>query len=85
MIEIGIFGGTFNPIHTRQLMVAQCALEQFELDKVIFVPNGTPPHKKTDVLDKESRFEMVAAAVRDNPRFEASRIEIDRPRHHLQH
>jgi nicotinate-nucleotide adenylyltransferase len=79
MIEIGIFGGTFNPIHTRQLMVAQCALEQFKLDKVIFVPNGTPPHKKTDVLDKESRFEMVAAAVRDNPRFEASRIEIDRP------
>ena len=60
-------------------MVAQCALEQFKLDKVIFVPTGTPPHKKTDVLDKESRFEMVAAAVRDNPRFEASRIEIDRP------
>ena len=60
-------------------MVAQCALEQFKLDKVIFVPNGTPPHKKTDVLDNESRFEMVAAAVRDNPRFEASRIEIDRP------
>lgn len=79
MQELGIMGGTFNPIHTRQLMVAQCAVEQFGLAKVLFVPNGNPPHKKTDLLDKELRFEMVEAAVRDNPRFEASRIEVDRP------
>jgi nicotinate-nucleotide adenylyltransferase len=79
MIEIGIMGGTFNPPHTRQLMVAQCALDQHKLTKVIFVPNGTPPHKKVDVLEKEARFEMVAAAVRPNACFEASRIEIDRP------
>lgn len=79
MREIGIMGGTFNPLHTRELMVAQCAVHDFGLDKVLFIPNGTPPHKKVDVLDRESRFEMVEAAVRDNPRFEASRIEIDRP------
>lgn len=79
MTEIGIFGGTFNPMHTRELMIGQCALEQFGLAKVIYMPNGTPPHKKTDLLDRESRFEMVAAAVADNAKFEASRLEIDRP------
>ncbi|MGH9550293.1 MAG: nicotinate-nucleotide adenylyltransferase [Terriglobales bacterium] len=79
MIEIGVMGGTFNPIHGRQLMVAQCALDQFGLAKVIFVPNGTPPHKQNDVLDRQSRFELVVAATKDNPLFEASRIEIDRP------
>jgi nicotinate-nucleotide adenylyltransferase len=79
MIEIGIMGGTFNPMHIRELAVAQFALEQHGLAKVIFVPNGTPPHKKVDVLDRENRFEMVKAGVRDNPLFEASRIEIDRP------
>lgn len=79
MTEIGIMGGTFNPMHIRELALAQFALEQHGLKKVIFVPNGTPPHKKVDVLDRESRFEMVQAGVRDNPLFEASRIEIDRP------
>lgn len=79
MTEIGVMGGTFNPMHIRELAVAQFAQEQHGLAKVIFVPNGTPPHKKTDVLDRESRFEMVEAGVKDNPLFEASRIEIDRP------
>lgn len=79
MTELGIMGGTFNPMHVRELALAQFALEQHGLKKVIFVPNGTPPHKKSDVLDRESRFEMVAAGVKDNPLFEASRIEIDRP------
>lgn len=79
MKELGIMGGTFNPIRTRQLLVGQCALEQFFLDKILYVPNGEAPHKRTDVLDKELRFEMVAAAVADHPQFEASRIEIDRP------
>lgn len=75
---IGIMGGTFNPIHSRHLMVAQCAVDQLALDEVLFIPTGQPPHKKTDLLDKEERFEMVAAACADNPKFTASRIEIDR-------
>jgi nicotinate-nucleotide adenylyltransferase len=79
MRHIGIMGGAFNPPHTRHLMVAQAALGQFNLEKVLFVPSGNPPHKKTDLLDKELRFAMVAAAVADNPLFEASRIEVDRP------
>lgn len=78
MIELGIMGGTFNPIRTRELLVAQCALEQYQLAKVVFVPNGSPPHKHDDLLDKEWRFEMVEAAAADNQRFEASRMEIDR-------
>jgi nicotinate-nucleotide adenylyltransferase len=79
MTELGIFGGTFNPIHTRELMIGQRASEQFGLVKVKYIPNRQPPHKKTDLLDPELRYEMVAAAVQDNDRFEASRIEIDRP------
>jgi len=79
MEELGIMGGTFNPIRIRELMVAQCGKEQYRLKKVLFIPNGTPPHKLNDLLDREWRFEMVDAAVQDNPGFEASRIEIDRP------
>lgn len=78
MRHIGVMGGAFNPIHTRHLMVAQKAMDQFGLEKVIFVPSGNPPHKKTGMLDKELRFAMVVAAISDNPRFEASRLEIDR-------
>lgn len=76
--ELGIMGGAFNPIHSRHLMVAQCAVDQLGIEKVLFVPSGQPPHKKAGMLDKEERFAMVAAAVADNSSFEASRIEIDR-------
>jgi len=72
-------GGAFNPIHLGHLMLAQRAKDQFQLEKVIIVPSSTPPHKRAGLLDKELRFEMVAAAVADNPGLEASRLEIDRP------
>lgn len=79
MREIGIMGGTFNPVHMRELMVAQFAVEQFGLEKVLFMPNGKPPHKKgKDVLHKNIRFRLVVVSTKDNPRFEPSRIEIDR-------
>ncbi|MBS1994413.1 MAG: nicotinate (nicotinamide) nucleotide adenylyltransferase [Cyanobacteria bacterium SZAS LIN-3] len=79
MKELGIMGGAFNPIHSRHLLVAQCAIDQLGMSKVLFVPSGDPPHKKDGLLDKESRFEMVQLACSDNPLFEASRLEIDRP------
>jgi nicotinate-nucleotide adenylyltransferase len=72
-------GGAFNPIHTRHLLVGQCAIDQLGLTKVLFVPSGDPPHKKVGLLDKEARFEMVQLACSDNPLFEASRLEVDRP------
>ena len=79
MKELGLSCGTFNPIHDWHLIVAQCAADQFALDKVLLIPNGQPPHKKNDVLDKESRWEMVVAAAATNPgMFEANRIELDR-------
>jgi nicotinate-nucleotide adenylyltransferase len=75
--RIAINGGTFNPIHNGHLMVAQAALEQHGLDKVLWIPNGHPPHKP-HTLDKEMRYNMVVAATAHNPDFIVSRIEIDR-------
>jgi len=77
--RIGILGGTFNPIHYGHLIMAETIRESFELDKILFIPSGQPPHKTCSVLaDAESRFEMVQRAVGSNRFFEASRIEIDR-------
>lgn len=77
--RIGILGGTFNPIHNGHLLMAETVRESFELDKILFIPSGQPPHKTNDtVADAESRYEMVQRAVGSNRYFEASRIEIDR-------
>lgn len=78
MPQLGVFCGTFNPIHLGHLLIAEFAYDQFNLDKVLFIPNSTPPHKQKDILDKESRYELMLAAIEDNPHFEASRIEMDR-------
>lgn len=81
MREIGLMGGACNPPHFGHFQMAMCALEQFRLDKVIFMPSGTPPHKKDDLLDKEQRFELLDAEIKavNDPRLESSRLEIDRP------
>lgn len=76
--NIGIFGGTFNPIHIGHLMIAELALEAFDLERVIFVPSSHPPHKDSDVIDAVYRYEMTAAAVSDNPRFTISDVELKR-------
>ena len=75
--KIGIFGGTFDPVHTAHLHMARCALEQAELDKVIFVPNGTPPHKSNSgITSGEHRYNMLVLATEDNHRFEVSEYEL---------
>ena len=77
--RVGLFGGTFNPLHTAHLRVAEKALEQFELSKILFIPNGIPPHKAVELgCSKEDRFVMVQRAIADSERLEVSRIEIDR-------
>lgn len=77
--KIGIFGGTFNPIHIGHLIVAEAVRESFGLDRILFVPSGVPPHKSyEEVTVAEHRYAMVECAVRSNPYFEASRIEVDR-------
>lgn len=77
--KIGIFGGTFNPIHCGHLIIAETVREKLSLDKVIFIPSGQPPHKPdNEVIDPEYRYEMVSRAVASNRFFEASVIEIKR-------
>ncbi len=78
MPKIGLFCGTFNPIHIGHLIIAECARAQFNLDKVLFVTSPNPPHRNEDLLDAESRHELVEAAVDENPAFEACRMELER-------
>ncbi|MDO6355354.1 nicotinate-nucleotide adenylyltransferase [Caloramator sp. CAR-1] len=78
MQNIGLFGGTFNPIHLGHLIIANEVLESLRLDKIIFIPTGVPPHKDIGVVKGKHRFEMVKLAIEDNPYFEVSDIEIKR-------
>lgn len=75
--KVGIFGGTFNPIHYGHLMIADNACEQFDLEKVIFMPTGHSPHKEFMGEDMSlHRCRMVETAIADNPMFEISYREI---------
>ncbi len=77
--KIGIMGGTFNPVHHGHLVTAQEAIDQFDLDEVIFIPTGDPPHKIEDLLaHAEDRYLMTVIATSSNSSFFVSRIEIDR-------
>lgn len=78
-MKLGIFGGTFNPIHLGHLLIAQDACEAFGLDQVLFIPCDTPPHKVMDYLaDSHHRLAMVRLAIRGNPSFACSDVEIRR-------
>jgi nicotinate-nucleotide adenylyltransferase len=80
MKKMGLFGGTFNPIHLGHLRSAEEIWESFELDRVIFIPASYPPHKdKGDILPASLRAEMVRLAIADNPRFAFSEVELRRP------
>ncbi|MBQ8556588.1 MAG: nicotinate-nucleotide adenylyltransferase [Clostridia bacterium] len=75
--RIGIMGGTFDPIHQGHIRMAQCALEDAELDRVLMLPSGNPPHK-TGITPALDRYRMVYAACAGMKELEPSRIEIDR-------
>lgn len=75
--NIGLMGGTFNPIHYGHLLIAENAYEQFGLDEVIFMPTGSSPHKDDrQILDAKERLKMVQLAIADNPHFSCSDYEI---------
>ncbi|MBS3812382.1 nicotinate-nucleotide adenylyltransferase [Candidatus Bipolaricaulota bacterium] len=77
--RVGLFGGTFDPIHNAHLEVAKNAIEQVNLDEVIFIPSKNPPHKNSrGVLDAVLRYEMVGLAVEDYEVLEVSGVEIER-------
>lgn len=77
--RIGVYGGTFDPIHRTHLSIARTALAHAALDRVLFVVSACPPHKQDEVFAQaEDRFALVQAAVAGDPHMEACRIELDR-------
>jgi nicotinate-nucleotide adenylyltransferase len=77
--RIGILGGTFNPIHLGHLLIAQDAVEAARLDRVLFIPTATPPHKKLEGgVSAAHRLKMVRLAIAGDDRFAADDLEIRR-------
>ncbi len=77
--KLGILGGTFDPPHLGHLIVAADAFEALGLERLIFVPAGTPPHKADSVVaTAEQRLRMVRAAVAGDSRFEVDDLELRR-------
>ncbi len=77
-INIGLMGGTFDPIHVGHLVTAEEARQQFDLDYVVFVPTGNPPHKEKEIITlPEHRYLMTSLAVMSNPYFFVSSVEIN--------
>lgn len=76
---LGVFGGTFNPIHLGHLRAAEQVVELLGLARLAFVPSGTPPHKEDDRLaPARLRLEWVRRAVAGNKHFEVDAIEVER-------
>ncbi len=77
--RIGVYGGTFDPIHTTHVEIARTALRHAHLDRVLFIVAAKPPHKRGDVFaEADDRLELVRAALAGEPAMEASRLELDR-------
>jgi nicotinate-nucleotide adenylyltransferase len=78
-MRLGIFGGTFDPPHVGHLIVAQDAAVALDLDRVLFVPAGTPPHKRDRALTAgDIRLAMIRAATAGNGRFDVDALELER-------
>ena len=79
-MRIGLLGGTFNPIHSCHLQIAEQTCEQLRLDQILFIPSSIPPHKSSASLVSTShRLAMVKHAIASYPKFQASDIEIRYP------
>jgi nicotinate-nucleotide adenylyltransferase len=77
--KLGIFGGSFDPIHFGHLLLAETCREQCRLDRVLFVPAAVPPHKRSQPLTlARDRIEMVRLAIGGHEQLSVSTIEIDR-------
>ena len=78
---VGLFGGTFNPIHVGHLRAAEEAAEALGLDRVLFIPAADPPLKRDGsqvIAPAKERLDWVREAIADNPRFEVSALELER-------
>ena len=77
--KIGIMGGTFDPIHIGHLVTAEAVRLEYDLDKVLFIPAGNPPHKQESVVTEAMhRYVMTVMATYSNPHFFVSALEIER-------
>jgi len=74
-MRIGIMGGTFNPVHNAHLLLGEMAREEYDIDSLLFMPGGNPPHK-SGVISCEHRENMCRLAISDNPDFELCDYEI---------
>jgi nicotinate-nucleotide adenylyltransferase len=79
-MRLGVFGGTFDPLHVAHLILAAEAQFQLALDRVLWVLTPDPPHKdKWKVTPASHRLDMLQSTIGDNPVFEISRVDLDRP------
>jgi nicotinate-nucleotide adenylyltransferase len=77
-VNLGVFGGTFNPVHVAHLRVAEEVREALGLARVLWVPSADPPHKPNPTVSAAHRLEMVRLATATNPSFEALGVELER-------
>ncbi len=78
-MKLGLFGGTFNPIHCGHIKAAEEIIKMIELDKVCFIPSNIPPHKEENELaDANQRFKMVELAISGKHKFGISDCEISK-------
>lgn len=78
-MEIGIFGGTFDPPHLGHLIMAEQVRSQLELDEIWFIPSNLPPHKQKARASADQRQQMLQLAIMNNPAFRLNTIELSRP------
>ena len=79
MSKIGIYGGTFNPVHLGHIRLGQAVLDELKLDKILYIPDNTPPHKtSSDLASGSDRLNMLNISLRDYPDMESCDIELKR-------
>lgn len=78
--KIGLFGGTFDPVHIGHIIIAELVAESINLDSVVFIPSARPPHKGSNdiMFTAEERLYLLSLATDNNPRFSVSDIELRR-------
>lgn len=76
--QIGILGGTFNPVHTAHLIVGEQVLSKLHLDEIWFIPTSTPPLKNVPTVSVQDRANMLELATQDNPHFQVKMFELAR-------
>lgn len=76
--RVGIFGGSFDPIHLGHLVIGQEILEKKKLDAILFMPTGISPHKKNEMAPDHKRLEWVKMSIKSNPDFRISDFEIQK-------